>query len=1144
MLNQFVHLHIHSEYSLEDSILRVNEITNTVASHDMPAVALTEVSNLFSTVKFYRASHNQGLKPIIGSDLRIVDEKTNMQYSIVLLCQNRIGYQNLSYLISQAYIQGQIQGVPFVHKSWLENKTEGLICLSGGKKGDIAQSIIANKTDDIKQSIEFYTQHFPNRFYLELQRTDREYDELIIAHSIQIAVDYELPVVATNDVCFLEQEDFEAHEARVCIQTGYTLNDQRRPKNYSQQQYLKSSEEMIELFKDIPEAIENTVEIAKRCNLELTLGEHYLPEFPVPKNYDQSGWLREQSHSGLKTILERSNQSLNKEEYIKRLDIELDVIIQMGFPGYFLIVADFIQWAKENAIPVGPGRGSGAGSLVAYALGITDLDPLKYELLFERFLNPERVSLPDFDVDFCMERRDEVIDYVAEKYGRGHVSQIITYGSMAAKAVVRDVGRVLGFPYGFVDQLAKLIPFEIGMTLDKALAAEEALRQRYNSEDEVKTLFDLALKLEGLSRNAGKHAGGILIAPKPLIEYMPLYCEQGSTAKVSQFDMNDVESIGLVKFDFLGLRTLTIIDWTVIEVNKQRNKQKQDLLNINDIPLDDETTYRLIQKTDTTAIFQLESDGMKKLIGRLKPDKFDDLIALVALFRPGPLQSGMVDDYVERKHGRARVESLHPSLDDILRPTHGVILYQEQVMQIAQVLAGYTLGGADLLRRAMGKKKPEEMNKQREIFTKGSVDRGVDEKQATFIFDLMEKFAGYGFNKSHSAAYALVAYQTAWLKTHYSAAFMSAVLSSDMDNTEKVVMLRSEIQDMGIELLPPDINTSQHVFSVVDDKTILYGLGAVKGVGKAAIETILEDIQDHGAYKDLFDFCKRVNLQKVNRRVIEAAINCGAMDKLGPSRSILMASLDKAISMAEQYNQNKNTGQIDVFGFEQVDTDTDASGDFINVAEWSDDERLKREKESLGFYLYGHPIEQFRTEIEQFTRQKLRTMGLGGITVAAYVHSIRVRNTSRGKMAEVRLDDNTALQVATVYSEPYQKYQHLLLKDQLIIVLGEVKEDEYASSGRSIEAKEILSLEEYRSRHAKLLLTLKTSQSMDNEIKQLKSTLFKYNQGQTPVFIAYNNGQARCLLPLGQDWKVSLSNDLLEKLKTDFGEDNIAVSYQ
>ncbi|MGH8119005.1 MAG: DNA polymerase III subunit alpha, partial [Gammaproteobacteria bacterium] len=795
-MNSFVHLNVHTEYSLVDGLLRVDDLVDAVAASGMPAVAVTEQDNLFSAVKFYRAAESAGIKPVIGVQVRLLDDKTgNAAGRLILLCQDLEGYHNVTHLITRSYIEGQVQGHPHVRKKWLAECAGGLIALSGAVHGDVGQAILAGNEAEVGRLLEHWRTVFPDRYYLEVQRTQRPQEENYIEAAVSLAARHDLPVVATNDVRFPAAEDYEAHEARVCIQQGYTLDDPRRPRQYSQSQYLRGPEEMAALFADLPEALANTLAIARRCNLELRFGENHLPHFPVPENYRQDDWLIEQAQQGLAVRFQSGLIDAGREEmYRERLQTELEVITGMGFSGYFLIVADFIRWAKEQRIPVGPGRGSGAGSLVAYALEITELDPIHYDLLFERFLNPERVSLPDFDIDFCMERRDEVIEYVAQRYGRNHVAQIITHGTMAARAVVRDVGRVLGYSYGFVDQIAKLIPFDLNMTLERALEEEETLRQRYEREETVNTLITLAKKLEGLTRNAGRHAGGIVIAPEPLVHYMPLYCEQGSNSPVTQFDMLDVEAVGLVKFDFLGLRTLTIIDQSIRDINALRAAEDQPPVAIAAIPLGDYATYELIRRTDTTAIFQLESDGMKKLIKRLQPDNFNDLIALVALFRPGPLQSGMVDDYIERKHGRARVYYLHPRLEHVLRPTYGVILYQEQVMQIAQVLAGYTLGAADLLRRAMGKKKPEEMAEQRAIFTKGAVANGVDVHVATGIFDLMEKFAGYGFNKSHSAAYALVAYQTAWLKTHYPAAFMAAVLSSDMDNTDKVVILLDELE--------------------------------------------------------------------------------------------------------------------------------------------------------------------------------------------------------------------------------------------------------------------------------------------------------------------------------------------------------------
>ena len=1153
MKDSFVHLHVHSEYSLEDGLIRIGTLADKISEGKMPAIALTEQGNLFSALKFYRAAQKSGVKPIIGVEIRIIDHENYKESSkLVLLCQNYNGYQNLNCLITQSYHEGQFQGVAFVQKEWMKDYAEGLIALSGAQQGNVGKALLAGNYDHARTLLSEWLSLFPDRFYLELQRTNHAGENDYIYSAVELAAELNTPVVATNNVMFLSEEEFEVHEARVCIHQGYTLEDSRRPHLYTGKQYLRTSEEMTDLFSDIPEAIENTIAIARRCNLELTLGENYLPDFPVPEGYDQNEWLIHKSKEGLgqRLVIEDDEDLIELQGvYQERLEVELDVIIEMGFSGYFLIVADFIQWAKDNAIPVGPGRGSGAGSLVAYALGITELDPLQYDLLFERFLNPERVSLPDFDIDFCMERRDEVIDYVARKYGRDRVSQIITYGRMAAKAVVRDVGRVLGYPYGFVDQIAKLIPFDLNMTLDRAMEEEAVLKQRYRDEDEVSTLIDLAQQLEGISRNAGRHAGGIVIAPRPLTNYMPLYCEQGSESPVSQFDMGDVEAIGLVKFDLLGLRTLTIIDWAIRDINLIRNREGKPPININHIPLDDQKTYELIRRNETTAIFQLESDGMKKLIKRLQPDGFDDLIALVALFRPGPLQSGMVDNYIDCKHGKARIVYPHPKLEHILKPTNGVILYQEQVMQIAQILAGYTLGAADLLRRAMGKKKYEEMAEQRTIFTEGAVSNGVDELVAKGIFDLMEKFAGYGFNKSHSAAYALIAYQTAWLKSHYPAYFMAAVFSSDMDNTDKVVMLRDEVETMKLKLEAPSINQSHYKFAVENESTIRFGLGAIKGVGKAAIETITSERDENGLFIDLFDLCRRLDLRKVNRRVLDSIIRSGAVDELGPGRSRISASLDKAIRFAEQSSNNTHSGQDDLFGlFPVVETDKKTgkevgSSVFLEAVEWSDDERLIGEKETLGFYLEGHPIIKYEDELKGLIGARLKDIKIGNnVRVAGYIHRIRTRSGSRGKMAEVLLDDRTARANVTVYSNVYQKCSNSLVKDQLVIIDGEVVEDDFFMSGYSIIANDIYTLAQMR-KHANLRLRLCKQGDCRAEMNYLKETLASYCRGTSYVSVEYRNDQGQCTLSLGDDWKVNIDDTLLESLRDYLGKDNVYLDY-
>jgi DNA polymerase-3 subunit alpha len=1152
----FVHLHLHTEYSIVDGLIQIEPLVEQVAAKGMPAVAVTDQSALFAVVKLYRAALERGIKPIIGADLWLANGTQPAKRSrLVLLCQDLGGYRNLSRLVTKSYSQGQSGGgVPTVSRDWLEGATEGLIALSGGREGDIGQALLSGNTDEAKALLCGWLERFPDRFYLELSRTGRPDEGTYIDAAVELALACDAPVVATNDVRFLLPADYEAHEARVCIYKGCTLSDPERPRRYRPEQYLRDAKEMSTLFADLPEAIDNSGLIAQRCNLELRFDQYYLPEFPVPSEQTLDGWFREQTRAGLearlRVLFDRHAPEFQsqRQAYDQRLETELQVISRMGFAGYFLIVADFIRWAKAQQIPVGPGRGSGAGSLAAYALGITDLDPLHYDLLFERFLNPERVSMPDFDVDFCMDRRDEVIDYVGRRYGRDRVAQIITYGTLAAKAVVRDVGRVLGYPYGVVDKLAKLIPFELNMTLDRAFAAEPALRERYDKEEEVRTLIDLARKLEGLTRNAGKHAGGVVIAPSPLTDFMPLYQEQGAATPVTQFDMGDVEAIGLVKFDFLGLRTLTILDWAVRGINRIRAERDEEALDIACIPLDDPATFGLIQGARTTAVFQLESRGMKDLIKRLAPDVFEDLIALVALFRPGPLQSGMVDDFINRKHGHAKVTYPHPELEPILKPTYGVILYQEQVMSIAQVLAGYTLGAADLLRRAMGKKKPQEMAKQRAVFLEGAGKRGVDADKSGYIFDLMEKFAGYGFNRSHSAAYALISYQTAWLKAHYPAAFMAAVLSSDMDHTDKVVALIEECRRMSMAVLPPDLTTCDYRFTVADDNSIHYGLGAIKGVGAAAIEALTSERKQQGPFQDLFELCRRVDLKKVNRRALEALIRAGALDKLGPGRSAMMATLEHALQLAEQRTKNSAFGQDDLFGLgapsdAQKERERTAGLAFVDAPEWSEQERLAGEKETLGLYLTGHPVSAYEAELKPLITTELADLKSGTQRIGGLVAGLRTNTSKRGRMAVATLEDGSGRVEVVIYAETLQKYTELLAKDRLLIVEGECNIDEL-SGGLSLVAERIFDLDGARQAFAKrLVLRVDSVQVANGFIPELKDILDSYRRGPCLVAIDYHQPGAYACLTLGQDWRVYPTGALLDSLRSVLGEDCVRLEY-
>jgi DNA polymerase-3 subunit alpha len=1214
MTVRYTHLHLHSEYSLVDSTIRIKALVAACVRDGIPAVALTDDSNMFALVKFYKACSAAGIKPIGGCDLWISAPDDPRPWRLTLLCQNHPGYLNLSRLVSRAWQHGQHTGRALVDAQWLGGgATDGLIALLG-RDSEVARIALNQGVDAALAKLQPLAHLFHERLYLELSRCGREGEESWNTLALTLAAELNLPVLASNDVRFLKQDDFDAHEARVCINQGRVLADPKRPRDYSDQQYLKTPQEMEALFADLPEALENTVELAKRCTLELEFGKYYLPDFPVPDGHDLNSHIGELSRQGLRERLAAAPLAANHTlaDYEARLERELEVIIEMGFPGYFLIVADFINWGKQHGIPVGPGRGSGAGSLVAWVLKITDLDPLQFNLLFERFLNPERVSMPDFDIDFCMDRRDEVIDYVAQKYGRDKVSQIITYGSMAAKAVLRDSGRVLSMPYGQVDRLAKMVPPRpLDLTLSDALGRSEKSKKEtdrvvkefceaYEHDEDAHALIDLALKLENLTRNAGKHAGGVVIAPTPLTDFAPLYCEAGGGSVVTQYDKDDVEAVGLVKFDFLGLRTLTIIDWAVKAINARRAEERPDLscghqqsrpsmasapgtadaardgspagsslqereeksaqppasvdclgpgpLDISQLPLDDPKPYELLKKAQTIAVFQLESSGMQRMLKDAKPDRFEDIIALVALYRPGPMD--LIPSFVARKHGKEEVEYPDPRVEPILKETYGIMVYQEQVMQMAQIVGGYSLGGADLLRRAMGKKDAKKMAEERVKFREGAAKDGLTGEKADTIFDLMEKFAGYGFNKSHAAAYALVSYQTAWLKAHYPAEFMAATISADMDNTDKAVTFLNEARALGITVQPPDVNTSEYMFVAVKPNVIQYGLGAIKGVGHGVCDAIVAE-RAGGAYTDLADFCRRVDPTRLNRRVIEALVLSGALDALAPNRASLMLQLPNAIKAAEQHLRDRQSGQNDMFGAAMGDSTPILSIELPTRDEWPLEQVLQGERETLGHYLSGHPTDPWKEELAQ-----LSTCPLGEIVdryqpprsrknddgdnnrfrrspdtpwaVAGMVAAVRKRGDSD---AFVRLEDGSGIIEVSFFGELYQQVAPLLTRDQILIVEGGLRVDDFSGGGFQIRARSAMSLADACRKHARLL-QLKLNGIDPGFIGQLQNALAGYRGGRASVTLhGYRNDAAQADLELGEEWRVEAIPDLLRAVR-------------
>ena len=1133
----FVHLDVNTEYTLGRSTIRQDQLMNACIEMDMRAFAVTEHNNLFSAYKLYKSSQKNGIKYIVGSTITIVDKKERTKSKLSLLCENEIGYKNLCALITQSYTKGLKNNEPVIDLKWLDGQTEGLIAISSYNSGYFQQSKSSDLTISSEKVI-ILKNLFPERLFVSISRMGIPNEEKINQSMIDLSSKCNIPIVAVNNPIFIEKDDFISLDARVCIDKGMILDDERRTKDYTSEQYLKSPAEMADLFADIPEALSNTVVIAEMCNFGFGNSDHVLPDFKTPEEYSIDEYLEQESKKGLQKIL--SDNVENHSTYKKRLKDEIKIIKKTGFAGYFLIVADFVKWSRDQNIPVGPGRGSGPGSLVAYSLGITDIDPIEHDLIFERFLNPERISMPDFDIDFCVNGRDRVIDYVNQKYGDEKVSQIITYGTLSARAVVRDVGRILGYPYGMVDRVAKMIPFEIGITLNDALKKSNELAEKYEEDDDIQAIVDLSMKLEGLVRNAGTHAGGVVIAPSNLSDFMPLFKVDDDEGTVTQFDKDDAESIGLIKFDFLGLKTLTVIQNTVELINFSADSP----MNIKDISLKDQVTYKLLSSARTIGIFQLESPGMRDLIERMQPSRFEDIIALVALFRPGPLQSGMVDDFIERKKGGETkiIDYLHPSLEPILKPTYGVIVYQEQVMQIAQTLSKYTQGSADILRKAMGKKIPEEMAKQKDVFIQGAIENNIPEASARRIFELIEKFAGYGFNKSHSVSYALIAYQTAYLKAHYPTEFFAASLTYDMENTDKLIRIKEDCESFEIEVKPPCINHSAYEFSVWRQDEIRYALGAIKGIGRSISEAIYKERKKNGEFKTIFDFCSRLSSEKPSKRTLEALVKCGAMDAFGENRSTLLNSIQIALSYSNKLNHEQSAGQTNLF-YSESDEDQNLP-ELRRAKELQADEKLGFEYATLGFYFSGHPFDAYRNDCKHFTgynisslkrmldSKKRESYGNNNaiIDLAGLISDVK----RRGNNLAFKIDDGTAMIEGIVFGERMESLKGFIRNSQLLFLRGKLRFDSYADMWQLV-IEEASPLEELISNKAKKLV-IRCDPNFNP--KKLQKILKSHTPGKCSVQLNYLSDVNQTRMSLGDEWKVNPTKQLRETLAEELGIDN------
>jgi DNA polymerase-3 subunit alpha len=1159
----FTHLRVHSEYSIVDGLVRIDDLVAAAVKDQQPALAVTDLANAFALVRFYKAARGKGIKPIVGVDAWITnDENRDKPFRLLILCKNKTGYLQLCELLSKAWLTNQYKGRAEIRVEWLEAlatsvstlepevpQSNALIVLSGAQFGDIGQAIDNGDIEKAEACARRWSTLFPGHFYVEIQRAGQPNQEQQVRHSVALAGRLGLPVVATHPVQFIKKEEFIAHEARVCIAEGEMLANAKRVRRFNENMCFKSQDEMAELFKDLPGALANSVEIAKRCNVTLTLGKPQLPNFPTPgMTIDE--FLVAETKKGLEERLlqlfpDPEQREKERPRYEARLEFENNTIIKMKFPGYFLIVAEFIQWGKNNGVPIGPGRGSGAGSLVAYALKITDLDPLKYNLLFERFLNPERVSMPDFDIDFCQEKRELVIQHVKDLYGRDAVSQIATFGTMAAKGAIRDVGRVLDFGYNFCDGISKLIPFKPGkpVSIAEAIEEEPMLKERLENEEEVKQLLDLAQQVEGITRNIGMHAGGVLIAPGKLTDFCPLYTQGGDAGVVSQYDKDDVEAAGLVKFDFLGLTTLTILDRAV---NYIRALDPQDAeFNLESLPLTDRPSYKLLTEAKTVAVFQLESRGMQGMLKDARPDRFEDIIALVALYRPGPMD--LIPDFCKRKHGE-KFDYPDPRTESILSETYGIMVYQEQVMQMAQIVGGYSLGGADMLRRAMGKKKAEEMAEHRAIFRAGAAKDGLSTEKADEIFDLMEKFAGYGFNKSHAAAYALLSYHTAYLKVHHTAAFMAANMSLAMEDTDKIkILVEDSIDVCKLTILPPDVNESQFRFtpegpprSVTGKQVsnIRYGLGGVKGAGQGAIEAIIAAREEGGKFKDLFDFCLRVDRKQINRRTIESLIRAGAMDCFGVDRAVLLASVGFAMEAAGQAAAAAN--QVSLFGGD--DADLVAPPEYVKATPWTDRQKLSEEKTALGYYLSGHMFDSYQTEVRRFAKTKLKDLepSRDPRMLCGVITGVRTQLTQRGKILIVTLDDKTSVVEVTIYNELLEANKNIFREDEFLLVVGKVSEDRF-NGGLRITAEKAFGIAEARIQYGH---KLEMDVACTINPGKLAEILQPYRQHDgLPVSLRVTPQGIPCVVQLGDDWRVAPSDELKYALELQLGAKEVAVEY-